>query len=98
MISSDHVDLASTKEEHREFQELFARLGRKVTRLERSALEYVNDGAPKRLRQEFKHCSYLFSSTLGSFPKNTEISSLMAFVKKMKRFKDTSYNLLKTCE
>ena len=79
--------MRSAKDEHKEFQSLFAKFARKVTRLEKAAQEYLNDGAPKRMKQEHKHYSYLFASTLGDFPKLAGDEALDRYVKKMRRFK-----------
>lgn len=58
----------------------------------------MNDGAPKRMRQEHKHYSYMFASTLGDFPKLASDDAIDRFVKKMRRFRETTINLVKTCD
>lgn len=53
---------------HGRFKELYSKLKFKVGKLERKAVDYLNEGAPEKLREELKHCDFLFGPLLANLP------------------------------
>ena len=55
-------------EMHQNFREQYQKLKYKVGKLERKAIDYINEGPPLKLSEELKHYDFMFGPLLGNLP------------------------------